>query len=70
MIDAYEYLSSIRAVEIRIRTKTDQVHRLRDRVNSIPAPPLDKDHVAHTKDPAAMQKTLAMILRASLRPFR
>ncbi len=61
MIDAYEYLSSIRAVEIRIQMKIDQVHRLRDRVDSISAPPLDKDHVTHTKDLSAMQKTLAMI---------
>lgn len=61
MIDAYEYLSSIRAVEIRIQMKIDQVRHLRDRVNSISAPPLDKDHVTHTKDPSVMQKTLAMI---------
>lgn len=62
MIDAYEYLSSIRAVEIRIQMKIEQMQQLRDRVNSISAPPLEKDRVMHTKDPLGMQKTMAVIL--------
>ena len=62
MTDAYEYLSSIRAVEIRIQMKISQMRQLRDRVTDISAPQLEKDHVSHTKDPAGMEKTMAMLI--------
>ena len=62
MIDAHEYLASIRAVEIRIQMKINQMHQLQDRVDSISAPPLDKDRVMRTKDPSVMEKTMDLII--------
>ena len=61
MMKAFDYLDSLRTIEIRIQIKTRQAQHLRDTMSSITAP-LDKEQVSHTKNVSAMQDTMAMVL--------
>ena len=58
---AFDYLDSLRTIEIRIQIKTRQAQHLRDTMSSITAP-MDKEQVSHTKNVSAMQDTMAMVL--------
>ena len=62
MMMAFDYLDSLRTIEIRIQIKTRQAQHLRDTMSSITAP-MDKEQVSHTKNVSAMQDTMAMVLR-------
>ena len=61
MIDARDFLKSIRIADSRIRMKMEQVQRLKDQLLRISAP-LDKEQVSHTKNMEAMAETIAMIV--------
>jgi hypothetical protein len=61
MMMAFDYLDSLRTIEIRIQIKTRQAQHLRDTMSSITAP-MDKEQVSHTKNVSAMQDTMAMVL--------
>ena len=61
MMKAFDYLDSVRVIEIRIQIKTRQAEHLRDTMSNITAP-LDKEQVSHTKNVSAMQDTMAMVL--------
>ena len=61
MMMAFDYLDSLRTIEIRIQIKTRQAQHLRDTMSSISAP-MDKEQVSHTKNVSAMQDTMAMVL--------
>lgn len=61
MIKAFDYLDSVRTIEIRIQIKTRQAQHLRDTMSNITAP-MDKEQVSHTKNVSAMQDTMAMVL--------
>ena len=61
MIDAREYLHSIRLADSRIQLKIQQVQRLKDRLLSV-SMPADKEQVSHTKNVEIMAETIAMIV--------
>ncbi|MBQ9210182.1 MAG: sigma-70 family RNA polymerase sigma factor [Clostridia bacterium] len=61
MMKAFDYLDSIRAMEIRIQLKARQAQHLRDTMSNITAP-MDKEQVSHTKNVSAMQDAMAMVL--------
>lgn len=61
MMKAFDYLDSLRTIEIRIQIKTRQAQHLRDTMSNITAP-MDKEQVSHTKNVSAMQDTMAMVL--------
>lgn len=61
MMKAFDYLDSLRTIEIRIQIKTRQARHLRDTMSNITAP-MDKEQVSHTKNVSAMQDTMAMVL--------
>ena len=61
MMMAFDYLDSLRTIEIRIQIKTRQAQHLRDTMSNITAP-MDKEQVSHTKNVSAMQDTMAMVL--------
>ena len=61
MMKAFDYLDSLRAMEIRIQMKTRQAQHLRDTMSNITAS-MDKEQVSHTKNVSAMQDTMAMVL--------
>ena len=61
MMKAFDFLDSIRTMEIRIQIKTRQAQHLRDTMSNITAP-MDKEQVSHTKNVSALQDTMAMVL--------
>ena len=61
MMKAFDFLDSIRTMEIRIQIKTRQAQHLRDTMSNITAP-IDKEQVSHTKNVSALQDTMAMVL--------
>lgn len=61
MMKAFDYLDSLRTIEIRIQIKTRQARHLRDTMSNITAP-MDMEQVSHTKNVSAMQDTMAMVL--------
>ena len=60
MINAKEYLISIRKSEARLDMKTQRLHSLRERLTSITVA-TDKEVVSHTKNVDVMGETIATI---------
>ncbi len=61
IINARNYLRSIRSAEMKLQLKKKQVSDLRERLTSISAP-MDKEVVSHTPNAGVMADTIAMIL--------
>ena len=61
MIDAKEYLESIRKAELRLQMRRQQNQTLKDRLGCI-TPAMDQELVSHTRNVSAMADSIALIL--------
>ena len=61
MIEASEFLDSVRMMEVKIQMKARQLQHLRDTATNTTAP-MDRELVTHTKNVGAMGDTVAMII--------
>ena len=61
MIDAREYLESIRESELRLQMRQRQLQTMKDRLLCI-TPAIDQELVSHTRNVGRMTDSIAMIL--------
>ena len=61
MIDAREYLESIRESELRLQMRQRQLQTMKDRLLCI-TPAMDQELVSHTRNVGRMTDSIAMIL--------